>query len=47
MVDETSKNVKKQVVQEEIPDETGHLFLYANLKITDKDTGEIIINKPC
>lgn len=29
-----------------ISDENMHLFVYGNLKIIDKDTGELLINKP-
>lgn len=29
-----------------ISDEDMHLFVYGNIKIVDKETGEILVNKP-
>ena len=31
---------------EDAIDENMHLFVYGNLKIIDKETGQIIVNKP-
>lgn len=28
-----------------LPDENTHLFIYGNLKIVEKETGEVLINK--
>jgi len=41
-------NEETQLVEdipEVIPDEDTHLFIFGNLKIIEKETGEIVINK--
>lgn len=37
--------VKSKKVQTESLDENMHLMVYGNLKITLKDTGEVLVNK--
>lgn len=38
---ESSTNDNKDTLNENM-----HLFVYGNLKIIDKDTGQILVNKP-
>lgn len=40
------ENKKSQPTDKNETDENTHLFVYGNLKIIDKDTGEILVNKP-
>jgi hypothetical protein len=47
MVDQDNTMDNTEKLKNEIPDENGNLFLFANLKIIDKDTGEVLVNKPC
>ena len=35
-----------QKEKEDSLDETMHLFVYGNIKIVDKETGEVLVNKP-
>lgn len=32
--------------EKEKADETTHLFIFGNIKIVDKITGEVLVNKP-
>lgn len=44
---EQDKSKELDRIEKEVTnsDETMHLFVYGNLKIIDKETGEILVNK--
>lgn len=40
-----SKNLNEKDVKKDSPDETTPVMIFGNLKIIDKDTGKILVNK--
>jgi hypothetical protein len=40
------EDLDKKDSNSKLPDENMHLFVYGNLKIIDKETGEVLVNKP-
>lgn len=47
MLEKNNKETKQISSKDStISDEDMHLFVYGNLKIIDKETGEVLVNQP-